>query len=213
MKIFIRNGYDKPISVLVNGFETIKNIKEKSGLGDINLIFQGKKLDDYKCINDYNIKEGDFLISIRRNRIVGGGGIGLQTVDVSKNILKDIGFSETNKFYRRVNFGLSIQSTCKNKSCIAHDDTIYIQLGFVRNWNLLNNLEKVVCPACNERAMPSNFGFFNCRYEIEYEKNDDGDFKSGTVTGTSGEKEYKIFDQYSSGNASFNKLIFNITSN
>ena len=127
--------------------------------------------------------------------------------------MKDIGFSETNKFYRRVNFGLSIQSTCKNKSCIAHDDTIYIQLGFVRNWNLLNNLEKVVCPACNKRAMPSNFGFFNCRYEIEYEKNEDGDFKSGTVTGTSGEKEYKIFDQYSSGNASFNKLIFNITSN
>ena len=61
--------------------------------------------------------------------------------------------------------------------------------------------------------MPSNFGFCGCRYEIEYEKNEDGEFKNGTVTGTSGKEEYKIFDQYSSGNANFNKLIFNITSN
>ena len=211
MEIFIRNEYNKPISVLVNSFETIKNVKKKSGLGECRLKFKGKILDDYKCINYYNIKKGDYLDSF--GSLLGGGGMGLQTIDVSKNILKDIGFSESNKFYRRVNFGLSIQSTCKNKSCIAYDDTIYIQLGFVRYWNLLNNLEKVVCPACNKRVMPSNFGFFNCRYEIEYEKNEDGDFKSGTVTGTSGEKEYKIFDQYSSGNASFNKLIFNITSN
>ena len=211
MEIFIRNEYNKPISVLVNSFETIKNVKKKSGLGECRLKFKGKILDDYKCIYYYNIKKGDYLDSF--GSLLGGGGMGLQTVDVSKNILKDIGFSESNKFYRRVNFGLSIQSTCKNKSCIAYDDTIYIQLGFVRYWNLLNNLEKVVCPACNKRVMPSNFGFFNCRYEIEYEKNEDGDFKSGTVTGTSGEKEYKIFDQYSSGNASFNKLIFNITSN
>ena len=212
MKIFIINQFGETTSVFINSFDTIKSVKEKYRLGDVELRYQGKILDDYNNFNAYNIKEGDVLISNRKNRIL-AGGMGLQTIDVSKNILNDIGFSENAKNYQRVNYGLSIQSTCKNKSCIAYNDIIYIQIGFVRNWNLQNNLEKVICPACNKRAMPSNFGFCGCRYEIEYEKNEDGEFKNGTVTGTSGKEEYKIFDQYSSGNANFNKLIFNITSN
>ena len=56
-----------------------------------------------------------------------------------------------------------------------------------------------------------NFGFFNCKYEIEYEKIEDDGYKSGRVNGTSGKREFIVFDQYSSGKASFSQLIFNIT--
>ena len=214
MKIYIMKDRGGMSEVFVSRYDTIRQVKDKARLGYVDLRYQGEMLNDLNYICDYNIEEGSYLFSVQKcGSLKGAGMLGLETVDVSKNILKNIGFSDTNKAYKIVNYGLSIQSTCKNKSCIAYNDTIYIQIGFVWNWNVLYNLERVVCPSCYKRAMPSNFGFYNCRYEIEFEKNEGGDFKSGKVTGTSGENEYKIFDQYSSGNASFNKLIFNITSN
>ena len=77
MKIFIRNPFGETTSVFIDSFDTIKSVKEKYRLGDVELRYQGKILDDYNNFNAYNIKEGDVLISNRKHRLVGGGGMGL----------------------------------------------------------------------------------------------------------------------------------------
>lgn len=144
--------------------------------------------------------------------VIGGGGFfGVETIDVSKNKTENIGFSNSGKHYRIVIYGLNIQSKCKNNNCIAYKDTIYVKIGFVKNWNLLNNLTKIVCPECKKRVVPLNFGFFNCKYEIEYEKIDNEDILDGKVNGSSGKNEFRVFKEYSCGKATFSKLIFNIT--
>ena len=141
----------------------------------------------------------------------GGGCFGVPTIDVSKNKTENIGFSKSGKHYRLVRYGLNIQSKCKNSNCIAYKDTIYVQIGFVKNWNLVYKHDTIVCPECKEKVMPLNFGFFNCKYEIEYEKIENEDYIDGKVNGSSGENEFIVFKEYSCGKATFSKLIFNIT--
>ena len=143
-----------------------------------------------------------------------GGGCGNRTVDISKNNTRTISFSSTAPIYREVCDGLNIKSICKNKnnSCDALNDVIYIKIGFVKNWNLCENLEKKVkCPVCGGRVKPLNYGFTNCNYEIEYEKEVDDGYEDGKVNGKAEGNEFKLFNESESGTAVFPKLIFNIT--
>lgn len=149
-----------------------------------------------------------------RDKITKAGGGGITTVDISKNNTITISFSSTAPYYREVCAGLNIKSICKNKnnSCDALNDVIYIKIGFVKNWNLCENLEKKVkCPVCDGRVKPLNYGFTNCNYEIEYEKEVDDGYEDGKVNGKAEKNEFKIFNESESGTAVFPKLIFNIT--
>ena len=201
--------------IIVNKNDTIIDLKKKYGCNE-NYIWKlgDRLLEDEKRISDYDIEEDDTIDSILMKEIEEGGGVfGVETIDVSKNNTKNIGFGHSGKHYRLVSYGLNIQSKCKNKNCLAYEDTIYVIIGFVTNWNLLNNLQTIVCPECKKRVKPLNFGFYNCNYEIEYEKDEDDDYKDGKVNGHSGQNDFIIFDEYSSGKATFTKLIFNITEN
>ena len=154
------------------------------------------------------------IIRVRYKFNVKGGGNGIRTVDISENNTRTISFSSTAPDYREVCDGLNIMSICKNKnnSCDALNDVIYIKIGFVKNWNLCENLEKKVkCPVCDGRVKPLNYGFTNCNYEIEYEKEVDDGYEDGKVNGKAEENEFKIFNESESGTAVFPKLIFNIT--
>ena len=208
IEICIRGLSGRSINLKVNRSDTIREAKKKCGQDDyVQWKFGGEALENDKLISDYDLEDGDRIDSFIR--MEGGGGMfGLETIDVSKNNTKNIGFGSSGKYYRSVGWGLSIQSKCE-----AYEDTIYVQIGFVTNWDLLKNLKEVVCPACKKRVKPLNFGFYNCKYEIEYEKDENDEFKEGKVNGVSGEEDYIIFDEYSSGKATFTKLIFNITSN
>ena len=106
------------------------------------------------------------------------------TIDVSKNKTEIVQFGNSGKKYRIVIPGLNIKSICKNSSYEAYNDIIYIQIGYVTIWNLLENLkEKVRCPSCKERVKPLNFGLWLCRYEIEYEKETENGYDENTVRG------------------------------
>jgi ribosomal protein L37AE/L43A len=144
------------------------------------------------------------------NQSISGGGV--STVDVSKNKTKILGLTHdpNAKFYEYVTRGLNIKSECKNRSCEAYNNRIYIQIGYVTRWNLLDNLrEKVRCPNCKERVKPLNFGFWDCRYEIEYEKETENGYEENTVSGEAGADDFKIFDN-ENDKADFTRLIFNI---
>ena len=207
-------GYKKLLSIYDN--ETIEKGKLKIGHEvSMEWIFNAEILENNKTFRDYEIKNGETIIAIGRYEAGGGGMLGVSTIDVSKNKTTNLGFDKNGPAYRYVIRGLNIYSKCKdkNKKCQAYNDSIYVQIGYVKNWNLLENIDKIRCPICNERVKPLNFGFWDCKYEIEYEKDEDDEYKSGSVKGESGIGEFKIFEEYASGRATFTKLIFNITSN
>ena len=167
-----------------------------------------------KQINQIRAFKPEAIIQVRDISTKKGGGGGITTVDISKNNTRTISFSSTAPDYREVCDGLNIKSICKNKnnSCDALNDVIYIKIGFVKNWNLCENLEKKVkCPVCGGRVKPLNYGFTNCNYEIEYEKEVDDGYEDGKVNGKAEKNEFKLFNESESGTAVFPKLIFNIT--
>ena len=150
---------------------------------------------------------------IDNGNIIGGGG-GVFTVDVSKNKVKLIKFNNSAPEYRSVIEGLNIKSKCKNQLCLANNDIIYIKIGYVNNWSLLDNLKaKVICPECGKRVKPINYGFWDCKYEIIFEKEVEDGYEEGKINGKIGGDDFQIFDEKKNGFANFTKLVFNVTPN
>ena len=198
--------------VSVNISDPIYILLDKLNISDKNtkFVFEGKiySLASILTFEEIGLIK-DSLIFINNQAIAGAG---VFTVDVSKNKTKIIPFGNTGKKYRIVCHGLNIKSKCKNSSCEAYNDVIYIQIGYVVGWNLLDNLkEKVRCPSCKARVKPLNFGFWLCRYEIEYEKETEKGYDENTVKGEAGD-EYKTFAN-EDDNVEFTRLVFNIYHN
>ena len=190
-----------PIYILLDKL----NIRDKK----TKFVFNG---ETYLIASDLTFEEigltKDSVIYINNPRISGGAF----TVDVSKNKTIIIPFGKSGKKYRIVWHGLNIKSECKNSSYEAYNDVIYIPIGYVVGWNLLDNLkEKVRCPSCKARVKPLNFGFWLCRYEIEYEKETEKGYDENTVKGEAG-NEYKTFAN-EDDKVEFTRLVFNIYSN
>ena len=140
---------------------------------------------------------------------VGGGG--LSTVDVSQNITKEVEPGNSGLSYRKGCDGLCIRATCKNENCKAYNDTVYAQIGYVKNWNLFEHLEdSVLCPSCKEMVSPENYYFMDCYYKIDYIKNENGRMQRGSVRGDAGSDKFKKFDEEGSGQALFVKLVFDV---
>ena len=137
----------------------------------------------------------------------GGAGFGLCTIDVEKNNTRIIEHDHNAPTYRTIGDGLSVQAICEN-DCVLKNQIIYTTLGFVTNYNILSHLNDIKCPKCQKTVYPKNFGFFQCKYEIEYDKWENNKKKSGSVEGKTGEK-FILFSEYS-GIATFSKLIFDV---
>lgn len=140
------------------------------------------------------------------------GGSGIETVDISKNKTKEVSPAKSAPSYRYSTGGLNIRATCKNDNCIAYNEVVYIQIGYVQNWNLFEHLEdKVVCPSCKEMVNPENYYFWKCFYKIDYIKNSDGKMTRDSISGSASSDNFKTFDEEESGKAIFAKLVFNVT--
>ena len=210
--LICKMGSESPKRVEVNISDPIYILLDKLNICDkkAKFVFESQTYSLASCLTFEEIGiTKDTLIFIMNQAISGGG---IMTVDVSKNETKIVPFGNTGKKYRIVTQGLNIKSECKNSSCEAYNDVIYIQIGYVTRWNLLNNLkEKVRCPSCNARVKPLNFGFWMCRYEIEYEKETENGYDENTIRGESG-NEYKTFAN-EDDKVEFTRLIFNIYHN
>ena len=212
VKLICRLGPRSQKIVEVDISQPVSVLAEKLNITDKNrkFTYKGQPFSIYGLytFEDIGIKQ-DTIISFTI-QVPSGGGV--STVDVSKNKTKILGLTHdpNAKFYECVIPGLNIKSECKNRSCEAYNNRIYIQIGYVTRWNLLDNLrEKVRCPNCKERVKPLNFGFWDCRYEIEYEKETENGYEENTVSGEAGADDFKIFDN-ENDKADFTRLIFNI---
>ena len=165
--------------------------------------FLDKKLQDL-------IKNDSVVYLIRKKGLLYSGG-GIITVDVSKNITKEVEGGKTGLSYRKGCDGLCIRATCKNENCIAYNDTVYAKIGYVQNWNLFEHLEdSVLCPSCKELVNPDNYYFKNCYYRIDFIKNEAGKMIRGSVNGDASPDKYKYFFEKESGQALFSKLVFSV---
>ena len=164
--------------------------------------FLDKKLQDL-------IKNDSVVYFIRKHGLHYSGGI--ITVDVSKNITKEVEGAKTGPSYRTGCDGLCIRATCKNVNCIAYNNTVYAKIGYVQNWNLFEHLEdSVLCPSCKELVNPDNYYFKNCYYRIDFIKNEAGKMIRGSVNGDASPDKYKYFFEKESGQALFSKLVFSV---
>jgi len=164
--------------------------------------FLDKKLQDL-------IENNSVVYLIRKHGLHYSGGI--ITVDVSKNITKEVEGAKTGPSYRTGCDGLCIRATCKNENCIAYNDTVYAKIGYVQNWNLFEHLEdSVLCPSCKELVNPDNYYFKNCYYRIDFIKNEAGKMIRGSVNGDASPDKYKYFFEKESGQALFSKLVFSV---
>ena len=187
---------------------TIEEAKKMTGQAVNRWRYEGQVLKDDKTFSDYDIEEGCEITICDRAR--GGGGFGLNTIDVSKNNTRIVEFDNNAPYYRTVGYGLSIQAIC-GSDCKAKDKIVYCPIGFVRNYDVLQNCGNgnIKCPACNNIIYPKNFGFLRCKYKIDFTKWEGNKPISNSVEGEADEK-FKLFSEYS-GNANFTKLIFTVT--
>ena len=81
-------------------------------MSSFDLIFK-KPLNDESTLESYGITNSVTLICI--TVLTGGGGFGLNTIEVSRNNTKIIEFDDNAPFYRTVGNGLSIQAICGNE--------------------------------------------------------------------------------------------------
>ena len=195
------------MTICVNPNMTIEDAK-KLFFGGIrkHFLFNGQKLYNDKTFSDYGIEDGDTIV-LPPESIGGGGGFGLYTIDVEKNNTRIIELDCNAPPHRNIGYGLSVQAICEN-DCVLKNQIIYTTLGFVTNYNILSHLNDIKCPKCQKTVYPKNFGFFQCKYEIEYDKWENNKKKSGSIEGKT-EKEFILFSEYS-GIATFSKLIFDV---
>jgi len=164
-----------------------------------------------------NVKLGDIIrkdstVKVHRKMDLHYSGGGIETVDVSKNRTKEVSPGKGGPSYRYASNGLNIRATCKNSSCIAYNEVVYIQIGYVQNWKLFDHLEdKVLCPSCKEMVKPENYYFKKCFYKIDFIKDSDGKMEKGSISGSASSDNFKTFDEGESGKAIFAKLVFNVT--
>ena len=209
MRIKLNNGVGRKGTFEVDENMTIGEAKKMIGWGDNQWKFKGQVLKDDKTFSDYYIEEGCEIIIVGKTE-GGYGGFGLNTIDVSKNNTKIVEFDSNAPFYRRVGYGLSIQAIC-GSDCEAKDDTVYCPIGYVRNYDVLQNIGNgnIKCPACKNLIYPKNFGFLRCKYKIDFTKWEGNKPISNSVEGEADEK-FKLFSECS-GTANFTKLIFTVT--
>ena len=165
-------------------------------------------------INDLNETLKDYriipfsIIYFIKEKDRGGGGYGLNIIDISRNNTKIIEIDDKAPSYRVVTPGLGVQAFCGN-DCEAKNKIVYCSLGFVRDYDILQHLSEIKCPSCKKVVYPKNFGFIYCKYAVYYEKWENGKKYTGDVSGKA-EKEFILFDEYSSGNANFIRIVFDV---
>ena len=157
------------------------------------------------------IKENQIVYLSRpviRPIIIGGD---LSIVDISKNKTKEFEQSENTPWYNLGGDGLNILSKCRNKECIAYNNDICINIGYVLNWDFFTNSDKKIkCPCCGNNVKLLNIGFKNCSYHIQYRAKINGDYESRANKGTTTSDKFVIFDIKESGKVDYYKLVFNI---
>ncbi|CAF1158263.1 unnamed protein product [Rotaria sordida] len=101
------------------------------------------------------------------NKIAVHNKLGKKFVDLRKNNgLKRIEWSSSAPDWRIARPGICIEGKCINKSCVAHQQLVIINIG-IKEFNLLTDYEISKCPECLTYVEPITCAFNNCVWRWE----------------------------------------------
>ena len=178
MKIIVRLIDLEEITLDVEPTDTIENIKAKIkeiegiSLDGIVFYFKMRRLQDYKTVADYNIKEHSIIkcLNIEPNIIAGEfGSCSKVFVDPEKAGPTKLKLSSDAPFYRTVTKGMNLMGICENKNCLAFKKQIVHMFGF-GSFDLINDMKNKppICPSCEfPLRQVDTCAFWKCKYSYE----------------------------------------------
>ena len=113
--------------------------------------------------------------------IIGGSSFpALNFVDVEKNKINNLNFSQKAPKWRKIGKGLNIFGFCNNPKCEAYKNEVVHMTNLANdglNFNLNEKIADIRCPICNKIIKPKTCGFYDCEYQFVGEKIDEGEIK------------------------------------
>lgn len=146
----------------------------------IKKLFNTRKYQNITCV-----EEDDCLYSnldfFPYNQFPGAGGDcfgGLMFIDPSHTNIKQLSLSKEAPKWRIISEGLNIFGICQNPDCEAKNKEVIFRAlkgnstlpenGMI--FNMIENVENIKCPMCNDIIEPETCGFFNCEYQLKGKK-------------------------------------------
>jgi hypothetical protein len=142
-----------------------------------------------------------------RNQYIGlvGCGAGPITdfVNVEKGIVKNLKFSKDAPKWRKVEKGLNIFGQCIYKKCEAFKKEVIYTTNLTEkglNFNLNEEVVNIKCPICKIIIRPKTCGFWQCEYQFQGKKIEDGEVKSfDTKPKETCEDKFEYYDPFENG--------------
>lgn len=177
---------------------------------DNKFIFNGKELNIHLSVLDNRIL-GDSIINVIQSQLIFGSGYGINFIDVSKNKIKELEFSENAPSYRLVDKGINLCGICQFKKCLAFKEEVVIPIQG-NKFDLIKDQGKLYCPECESLVKPKTVGFYLCRYRIYGKKYENGNVKSfeNPIDEAKNENTVKYFDPDQNDDITFVELVFEV---
>lgn len=182
-------------------------------LGEYNLKKKLKKFLSFKfIINNYSYYDNNKVLCeiYESHQITGGGGFPITFVNVEKGIVKNLEFSKDAPKWRIVENGLNIFGICKYKKCEAFKKEVIYTTNLTENglnFNLSEEIANIKCPICKKIIITKTCGFWDCEYQFQGKKIEDGEIKSfETKPKETCEGKFEYFDPFENGEVQWLEL-------
>lgn len=139
-------------------------VKSKDYHKNETFIYNGQQINPMNTIAELGITP-ESIIEVIQHELVKGGNLAIQFTDVSKNKIKELGFSEDAPSYRYACQGINIFGDCHCKKCSAFKKEVVIPIEGEK-FDLIKNKEDFFCPECGSYIKPKTVGFYQCKYSI-----------------------------------------------